>query len=57
MFDCPQCGGETETLYEGVCEDCRVDNQRRLNEHNASYDFWQKCTDAEKDFYIRSAMK
>jgi hypothetical protein len=57
MYDCPQCGEETETLHEGVCETCREENQRRLNAHNASFDFWEKCTDAEKDYYIKSASR
>lgn len=55
MFNCPQCGEKTETLYEGYCEECRDERQNALNEHNAMFDFWEKCTDAEKDFYIRSA--
>ena len=55
MFNCPQCGEETETLHEGYCEECRDERQNALNEHNARFDFWEKCTDAEKDFYIRSA--
>lgn len=55
MSNCPQCGEETETLHEGYCEECRDERQRALNEHNASFDFWEKCTDAERDFYIRSA--
>ena len=56
-FICPQCGKETDRLHEGYCEECQTENQRRLDEHNASYDFWQRCTDKERDFYIRSAMK
>lgn len=52
MSNCPQCGEETETLHEGYCEECRDERQRALNEHNASFDFWEKCTDAERSFYF-----
>ena len=55
MLNCPQCGEETETLHEGYCEECLNERQSALNEHNARFDFWEKCTDTEKDFYIRSA--
>lgn len=55
VFNCPQCGQETETLHEGYCEECRDQRQRELNEHNASIDFWDSLSDKEKDFYIRSA--
>ena len=56
MYDCPQCGNETEILHEGYCEECKNERQTALNEHNARFDFWEKCTDDEKDFYIRSAV-
>ena len=55
MFNCPQCGEETETLHEGFCEECRDERQTTLDEHNARFNFWEKYTDAEKDYYIKSA--
>lgn len=54
---CPQCGFDSDEFREGVCADCCSENQRRLNEHNAQYDFWEKCIDEEKDRYIKSAMR
>lgn len=38
IYDCPQCGEETETLHEGFCEDCRKQNQEALDEHNYWHD-------------------
>ena len=55
MKYCPQCGNETQELYEGYCEDCRNQNQSELNEHNAQFDFWEGLTDAERDIYIKGA--
>lgn len=52
---CPQCGEPCEYLVEGYCEACQQMNQDSLNEHNAAFDFWEALTDAERDFYIRSA--
>ncbi len=56
-FVCPQCGFEVENLVEGYCEECKEDRQRQLNEHIARFDFWENCTDKERDFYIREAMR
>ena len=55
MYDCPQCGEPTETLHEGYCEDCRDQNQRSLDEHNARFDWWEGLNDAERDEKIREA--
>ena len=55
MYDCPQCGEETETLYEGYCEDCCTLNQTRLDLHNAEYDRWQSMSDAERNAAIKAA--
>ena len=52
---CPQCGETVERLNEGYCDDCHEERQSALNEHNARFDFWEKCTDKERDFYIKSA--
>ena len=30
--------------------------QNAMNEYNARFDFWERCTYAEKDFCIRSAV-
>lgn len=54
-YHCPHCGEAVERLNEGYCEDCRNERQTALNEHNAKFDFWENCTDAEKDCYIKSA--
>lgn len=52
MNDCPQCGETTPTLYEGYCEYCRKQNQIELNEHNRSYDAWQKMSNKQRDYEI-----
>jgi predicted amidophosphoribosyltransferase len=54
-FDCPQCGLPTPTLNEGYCENCREDNQRRLDGHNAQTDWWQSLSPAERAAAIRRA--
>lgn len=56
-FTCPQCGFDTETLREGCCEDCRQDNQLRLDEHNAQYDRWQRLSDEQRSAEIRRAIR
>lgn len=56
IFNCPRCGEETETLNDGYCEKCRIERQNAINDHNAMFKFWEKCTDSEKDFYIKSAL-
>jgi len=53
MFDCPQCGEETETLHEGYCKECCEYNQKVLNDFNFRYDFWNSLTDNEKDHFIK----
>lgn len=55
MFNCPQCGEPTETLREGYCEDCRSENQKNLNTHNAQFDYWEKLTDDERWKRIKKA--
>lgn len=57
MFDCPQCGYETETLNEGCCEVCREQNQRALDLHNAQFDWWQSLTDEQRDAQIKNAFR
>lgn len=54
-YFCPQCGEQVERLNEGYCDICHDERQSALNMHNASFDFWEKLTDAERDFYIRNA--
>jgi hypothetical protein len=55
MFDCPQCGETAEQLPEGVCPDCLGDNQTRLDQHNAQFDWWESLSDAERDRQIKLA--
>ena len=55
MFYCPQCENETETLNEGYCEECREENQLRLDNHNFEYDFWQGLSQSERDERIKRA--
>lgn len=57
MFSCPQCGGETYRLHEGVCADCWEDNQRRLDLHNAEHNRWAKMSDAERSVEIKRAYR
>ena len=51
--DCPQCGEPTEEFIEGYCPDCKRERQDRLDQHNASYDHWQKLSDSERDAAIK----
>lgn len=54
---CPQCGETTEALYEGYCEECCENNQRELDDHNASFDRWQAMSDQERGDKIRQASR
>lgn len=58
MRDCPQCGHETpeDQFQEGYCIHCYADNQRALDEHNASYDRWQKMTAQQRAEEIRRTL-
>lgn len=55
MFDCPQCGCETERLDEGYCPDCTRENSEALRRHNFEFDRWERMTAQERDAAIRSA--
>ena len=48
MFDCSQCGEETERLHEGYCAECCRGNQARLDLHNAAFDRWEHMNDAAR---------
>ena len=52
---CPQCGFDTETIIDGVCEECRAENQASLDLHNAEYDRWKKMTQPQRDAAIKEA--
>ena len=54
-FDCPQCGDECDELVEGVCSFCATENQQQLDQHNASFDRWEKLTDGQRDSEIKRA--
>ncbi len=56
-FDCPQCGEPTDTLNEGCCEPCRIENQRQLDLHIASFDRWEGLSDAQRGIEIRNATR
>lgn len=56
LEDCPQCGEPTDVFAEGVCVHCCRENQRRLDEHNSSYDNWQRLTDDQRKASIRNAI-
>ena len=56
MFDCPQCDQPSKEFREGYCLDCCAENQRLLDEHNASFDRWQRLTDDERSDEIRRAI-
>lgn len=56
-MNCPQCGYETDTLNEGVCEECREQNQRELDDFNARQDEWDRLGEGEKDARIKQAMR
>lgn len=50
---CPQCGEDTDRLHEGYCEPCCEQNQKELDEHNASFDRWQGLSDEQRDLEIK----
>lgn len=50
---CPQCGEDADEFQEGVCVDCRHENQERLDQHNWAYDRWSRMTDNERWDEIR----
>ncbi len=52
---CPQCGADCEQLHEGHCEPCCEQNQKELDEHNASYDRWQGLSDEQRASEIKLA--
>ena len=56
-YNCPQCGEPTEILHEGYCEGCRDENQRALDQHNITYDWWRKLTDREREKLIRGRIQ
>lgn len=56
-FYCPQCGHDTPELHEGYCRECCDDRQRALDEHNASFDAWERLTDRERYEKIREAYR
>lgn len=52
-MDCPQCGNETEQLFEGYCKECYEDNQRRLDEFNFRQEYWDRLNQEKKDEWIK----
>ena len=57
VYDCPQCGEQTMALFEGYCCRCRDENQATLDAHNASFDQWERMTDAQRDAAIKRATR
>lgn len=56
-MNCPQCGGITLTLHEGVCEECRQDNQSRIDVHFQEFERWRKMTNRQREDEISKAIK
>ena len=54
-FDCPQCGEESDQLFEGYCLDCLYQNQSELDNHNAQFDRWESLTDSQRQNEINKA--
>jgi hypothetical protein len=52
---CPQCGGLTPELHEGLCHPCFGRNQAELDRHIAEFDRWERLTPAQRDDEIRNA--
>ena len=55
-MDCPQCGDETERLYEGYCLECAAENQAELTEHLISFEEWEKLSSSEREKRIKEAV-
>lgn len=53
---CPQCGEPTKVFFEGYCKDCRDERQSELDEHNASFDRWERMTDGQRSDEIKQAI-
>jgi len=54
---CPQCGEETEGLYEGYCRECCSDNQNELDSANLQYAEWESLINSQRDKRIKDAFK
>lgn len=54
---CNQCGEDAEEFREGVCAECCVGNQSRLDLHNAEYDRWQRLSGKERGDEIARAAR
>jgi len=52
---CPECGLDTEALYEGYCHECLDERNKQLQQHNFSYDRWKNMSDADREKEIREA--
>lgn len=57
LFYCPQCGDQTNTLYQGYCEECCESGQLALDQHNAGHDHWNNMTDGQREEAIRRAYR
>lgn len=58
-YACPVCGFDVpeNEMIEGCCPDCHEDRQRALNEHNATFDAWERMTPAERERRIKDAIR
>ena len=56
LYYCPQCGCETEELFEGYCKDCLRQRQSELDEFNCKFDWWNRLTEKEKDNIIKHSI-
>lgn len=50
---CPQCGGPTEELHEGYCEECCQQNQMELDYFNTEYEYWNRMSNVQREEAIR----
>lgn len=57
METCRQCGELAETFAEGVCLECRDENQAKLDEFNVRKILWDHLTDQEKDCILRDIIR
>ena len=56
IYDCPQCGEETETLHEGYCEECRIENSAAVHDHRHQFTEWESLSVEQRNGKINAAI-
>jgi len=54
-IECGQCGEITDSLHDGYCEQCYMENQQALDSHNHEYDHWNRLDNERREEEIRNS--